>query len=186
MEDFLNAKKIFMKYSASSFQMSRDNVYDEYKSYKVPNDLEKKWVVELENSYKEKLLLAKDNNDIKNNFLGLLNLIFSIGSFEMFKSCFSMFKKLIDKGKLDSYTKVILCSAFLNTMRSNFFSSTYPKEAVDIKKFFINVLKTAYQENIYIDKSYLNEKGEYIHLDELGVKEVIKNTLSEEFEDPFY
>lgn len=43
----IRAKEIFFNYSGSGFQMMRDGVLDEYKSYKVSKELEYVWLNEL-------------------------------------------------------------------------------------------------------------------------------------------
>ncbi|MFV0539451.1 MAG: hypothetical protein ACK5M3_19100 [Dysgonomonas sp.] len=45
--EFKDAKDMFFYYGGSKYQMMRDDLIDEYLSYKIPKDVEKKWVEEM-------------------------------------------------------------------------------------------------------------------------------------------
>ncbi|MCF6142520.1 hypothetical protein L1S34_14605 [Flavobacterium sp. K77] len=55
MEDYSRAKEIFFTYTSSKFQMMRDGFSTEYYSYKISEDLEAEWLIELINRELNKL-----------------------------------------------------------------------------------------------------------------------------------
>lgn len=63
MKDYKYVKQIFKQYEGSYFHMIRDGVYEEYKSYQVPREVELKWNYNKQEELK-KILLETQNNKV--------------------------------------------------------------------------------------------------------------------------
>lgn len=62
------AKQIFDKYKGNYYQMKREGVYDVYKSYEIPKETEKQWVIEKQTEVFRSLMIGKSNKIIAESF----------------------------------------------------------------------------------------------------------------------
>lgn len=62
------AKQIFDKYKGNYYQMKREGVYDVYKSYEIPKEIEKQWVIEKQTEVFQSLMIGKSNKIIAESF----------------------------------------------------------------------------------------------------------------------
>jgi len=62
------AKKIFCEYSGSYYQMHRDGVYEQYKSYKIPQVVENEWLEEIFTDLRVKIEVEKNKRKLTEYF----------------------------------------------------------------------------------------------------------------------
>lgn len=62
------AKQIFEKYKGNYYQMKREGVYDVYKSYEIPKEIEIQWMIEKQTEVFQSLMRENNNKVIAELF----------------------------------------------------------------------------------------------------------------------
>ena len=168
---FNEAKKIFEKYKGNYFQMDRDNILEIYKSYHVPQKLEKEWINDqifaLQDDLKECLNKKKIVEDME-----LLGHYVSISKNK--KGLYYMIQYIDDKKEIIDSNTLLRC---INACISNMNFLKEKDRQVLIGKL-VWIIKTHLKNDVFISDDYKIDGKFPDYLTTERVKEALCNLIN--------
>lgn len=162
METFICAKNIFEKYRGSYFHMERDGVLKEYKSYKIPREIEEMWLKEKEILIKQELLDCTNYKLISEHMELLGHYVVELKDL---KELDFMIDYIVKRSfDWDSNTVIRCVNACLSAM-----NISKGVRRRNIKDICVNILKESIDRGIFISDDY-RENGtlpDYLSRDRL-------------------
>lgn len=151
--NYNEAKKIFIKYNGSHFQMERELEYNKYKSYQVPKKMEKNWINEVEKKFFNKLKIESNESTIVDILMNLEQIIVQYKD----ENGLSLIVNYANKNiiKFDTFTKLIIAETILDIVSE----LKLKGNQIDTAEFAINILNDVIKNPIKISQDHL-ENGE--------------------------
>ncbi len=127
------AREIFVTHGGSAFHMGRDLVLDEYKSYNVPKEIERKWA---EEEIKEKLIKVCCDFDSGTRIVILSHTINYINDFDLYEYISPIIEVCPKiEPEMDSFDRMYLCEVLANRIPKEFLKKD------EIKSYILSICK---------------------------------------------
>jgi hypothetical protein len=152
-EDIPLAKKIFLKYGGSHFQMEREGEYQNYKSFGVSKEQENIWLDEYK---KEILTIIEGEKIVSSSFFELVSAIIRSKDMLYFRILIDHIKK---KQELtDSFSQVLMAEHLLRIVESFEKNNVTRKSDIikDAKRVALDILNLIIKKPITVDLYYKN------------------------------
>lgn len=122
------AREIFITHGGSGFHMGRDLVLEEYKSYNVPEEMEKEWA---EEDIKTELIKVCDDLDSGTKVAILRCILDYINNFNLYKFVDSIIEVCpkIEPG-MDSFDRMVLCELLVEDIPKIFLEQEHIKNYI--------------------------------------------------------
>lgn len=145
-ESIKNAKQIFCKYNGSPYQMVRDEVYDTYKEYHIPKQMEMSWANELIEGYFRAIQNENNERVLISNLYKLSDIIVNTKNETGYASMMSFIRNNIET--YDSFTKVLVAETIVETIRKMHYEN-FDFKMLDLA---INIMKQVLENPIIISE----------------------------------
>jgi len=127
------AREIFVTHGGNTFHMERDLVLDEYKSYNVPKEIERKWA---EEEIKESLIELYDNSDSGTRIAILRYVLDYINSFKLYNFVNSIVEACPKiEPEMNSFRRLCLCELLAEDIPKEFLKKD------EIKNYILSICK---------------------------------------------
>ena len=115
-KNIMRAKEIFNMYEGSYFHMIRDMLYyEEYMSYKIPRNLEKKWMMEIIENYKWKYENEKSVRKCDLLLFSILSGIILLKDINELRKIMLILEE--ENKKLDTLSKISVIGSILEALK---------------------------------------------------------------------
>lgn len=148
-KNYDEAKEIFIKYNGSHFQMEREFEYSKYKSYRVPKEMERTWINELEEKKFDMLEIESNESIIVDILIDLEQILVQ---YKDENGLLLIVKYAKNITKFDTFTKLIIAEIILNIIRELKLNNSQ----IDAINFAITILEDICIEPVTISQSHLN------------------------------
>ena len=148
------AKKMFLKYEGSYYQMLRDEVYDQYKNYNVSKSIEKEWFEEMLTDLRKRIEDEKNKKNLTDYFGRYLSIAVRTKNKDALQYAMTLLR--VQKAFLDSNSLFLWINIILNS-RSLEDDLLLRQELIEK---MLNLLKELLIKPITISEDY-KENGEY-------------------------
>jgi hypothetical protein len=179
-QNYDEAKRMYLYYMGNAFFMSKEGDYNKYKSFNVPESMEKQWDVEITKDLEQKIQLEKNFNQLRSFCSALLS---QSSGLKNIKGLDFVYNTVFVKKRymLDTFTNILLVEIiFIN---ADEFIKLDRKKTLSILKETLNYLISLENKEITVSKDYLNSDGTMP--DNLADNELLSRILQDikEFSD---
>lgn len=140
-DDLQYAKQIFLKYAGSYFHMIRDERYEEYKKYKVPVEIENKWIKEYQSEAIERLKSINNNTKFRYIFYTLYETLIGYKNIDCLKELVKITGFKIEKKEIDSFSQLIISELLLEIVEKYYKDEIRDDVIMETKEFAIENLR---------------------------------------------
>ena len=149
---FFEAKKLFIKYNGSYFQMDRDGVYTTYEKFNVPKEIEAKWKNELLGNVMERLQKETKKDKINDNLIQYCSMCSNWRIFEAFEAL--AFYIINNIKVLDSFTLYIGVDGIFDILKEFKKMNTHQNECFSIAEKVFYAFRDSIKDNISVSDDY--------------------------------
>lgn len=176
MDKFIDAKKLFLKYGGSHFQMGReDGEYEKYLEYKVPKDMEVMWIDEYRSELFEQLETSGQQMWLIFKRICRLALDYSPQP-ELFIRLIEFIER--KKTQLDSFTLLLMSEVLLREVgEDKHWFMRHSTVRSYTRDYALELLKELLDSKITVAEEHVNDKWCFFDLSEESIKERIKSDI---------